>query len=201
MSARVVLLAGPSGAGKSRLAELTGLPVVRLDDFYRDGDDEAMPRSPLGIVDWDDPASWDGSRAVAALELLCKTGEADMPIYEISADGTVGYREFSTGGSPLIIAEGIFADQITGDLRDRGLLAVAICVRHHRLVTFVRRFQRDLREHRKPPFTLLRRGLLLLRDDPQVVRRCVEAGCEPMTPKAALRRIQALIAGSPRHHN
>jgi len=67
-------------------------------------------------------------------------------------------------------------------------------VRHHRLVTFVRRFQRDLREHRKPPFTLLRRGLLLLRDDPQVVRRCVEAGCDPMTPKAALRRIQALIA-------
>ncbi len=194
MSARVVLLAGPSGAGKSRLAELTGLPVVRLDDFYRDGGDDAMPRSPLGIVDWDDPASWDGSRAVAALDQLCKTGVADMPIYEISADGTVGHREFSTEGSPLIIAEGIFADQITGELRDRGLLAVAICVRHHRLVTFVRRFQRDLREHRKPPFTLLRRGLLLLRDDPQVVRRCVEAGCEPMTPKAALRRIQTLIA-------
>ncbi|MFB6725636.1 uridine kinase [Kribbella sp. NPDC056345] len=201
MSARVVLLAGPSGAGKSRLAELTGLPVVRLDDFYRDGDDEAMPRSPLGIVDWDDPASWDGDRAVAALELLCATGQADMPIYEISADGTVGHREFSTEGSPLIIAEGIFADQITGELRDRGLLALAICVRHHRLVTFARRFQRDLREHRKPPFTLLRRGLLLLRDDPQVVRRCVEAGCDPMTPKAALRRIRALVAGSPRHHN
>ena len=190
----MVLLAGPSGAGKSRLAELTGLPVVRLDDFYRDGDDDAMPRSPLGIVDWDDPASWDGERAVAALELLCKTGVADMPIYEISADGTVGHREFSTEGSPLIIAEGIFADQITGELRDRGLLAVAICVRHHRLVTFVRRFQRDLREHRKPPFTLLRRGLLLLRDDPQVIRRCVEAGCDPMTPKVALRRIQKLIA-------
>ncbi|MFC9693674.1 uridine kinase [Kribbella sp. NPDC056951] len=201
MSARVVLLAGPSGAGKSRLAELTGLPVVRLDDFYRDGDDEAMPRSPLGIVDWDDPASWDGGRAVAALELLCATGQADMPIYEISADGTVGHREFSTEGSPLIIAEGIFADQITGELRDRGLLAIAICVRHHRLVTFVRRFQRDLREHRKPPFTLLRRGLLLLRDDPQVVRRCVDAGCAPMTPKVALRRITALIAGPTRHHN
>jgi DNA replication protein DnaC len=30
VSARVVLLAGPSGTGKSHLAELTGLPVVRL---------------------------------------------------------------------------------------------------------------------------------------------------------------------------
>jgi uridine kinase len=189
----VVLLAGPSGAGKSRLAEQVALPVVRLDDFYRDGDDEAMPRSPLGIVDWDDPRSWDGDRAVAALEQLCTTGTAELPIYDIAADGTVGHRPVSTAGSPLIVAEGIFADQITGALRRRGLLAAAICVRHHRLVTFVRRFQRDLREHRKPPLTLLRRGLLLLRDDPQVVRRCVEAGCEPLHPKAARRRIEALL--------
>ena len=194
MSARVVLLAGPSGTGKSHLAELTGLPVVRLDDFYRDGDDEAMPRSPLGIVDWDHPGSWDADRAVAALETLCTTGTADLPIYEISADGTVGHRQFSIGDSPLIIAEGIFADQIVGALRERGLLAAAICVRHHRLVTFTRRFQRDLREHRKPPFTLLRRGILLLRDDPRVVRRCLEAGCEPLGPKATRRRIADLRA-------
>jgi uridine kinase len=190
---RVVLLAGPSGAGKSRLAEQVGLPVVRLDDFYRDGDDDAMPRSPLGIVDWDDPRSWDGDRAVAALEQLCTTGTADLPIYDIAADGTVGHRPVTTGGSPLIVAEGIFADQIAGALRDRDLLATAICVYHHRVVTFVRRFQRDLREHRKPPLTLLRRGLLLLRDDPQVVRRCVAAGCEPMHPKAARARIETLL--------
>jgi uridine kinase len=190
---RVVLLAGPSGAGKSRLAEQVGLPVVRLDDFYRDGDDDAMPRSPLGIVDWDDPRSWDGDRAVAALEQLCTTGTADLPIYDIAADGTVGHRPVTTGDSPLIVAEGIFADQITGALRDRDLLATAICVYHHRVVTFVRRFQRDLREHRKPPLTLLRRGLLLLRDDPQVVRRCVAAGCEPMHPKRARARIETLL--------
>jgi uridine kinase len=190
---RVVLLAGPSGAGKSRLAEQVGLPVVRLDDFYRDGDDEAMPRSPLGIVDWDDPRSWDGDRAVAALEQLCTTGTADLPIYDIAADGTVGHRPVTTGGSPLLVAEGIFADQITGALRDRGLLAAAICVYHHRLVTFARRFQRDLREHRKPPLTLLRRGLLLLRDDPQVIRRCVAAGCETLHPKAARARIETLL--------
>lgn len=189
----MVLLAGPSGTGKSHLAELVGLPIVRLDDFYRDGDDEAMPRSPLGIVDWDDPRSWDGDRAVAALETLCATGTADLPIYDIAADGTVGHRPVSTERSPLIIAEGIFADRIVGVLRDRGLLAAAICVRHHRIVTFVRRFQRDLREHRKPPYTLLRRGLLLLRDDPEVVRRCIDAGCEPLHPKAARRRIEVLL--------
>jgi uridine kinase len=196
MSARVVLLAGPSGAGKSRLAELVGLPVVRLDDFYRDGDDAAMPRSSLGIVDWDDPRSWDADRAVTALETLCTTGSADVPVYDIAVDATVGHRPVVTDGSPLVIAEGIFADQIVGALRERGLLAAAICVYHHRLVTFVRRFQRDLREHRKPPFTLLRRGLLLLKDDPRVVKRCLDAGCEPLHPKPARRRITALLSAA-----
>ena len=46
-TARVVLLSGPSGAGKSRLAARLraerGWPIVRLDDFYRDEDDPAMP--------------------------------------------------------------------------------------------------------------------------------------------------------------
>jgi uridine kinase len=196
VSAQVILLAGPSGAGKSRLAELVGLPVVRLDDFYRDGDDAAMPRSPLGIVDWDDPGSWDADRAVAALETLCTTGSADMPVYDIAVDATVGHRPVVTAGSPLVIAEGIFADRIVAALRERGLLAAAICVYHHRLVTFVRRFQRDLREHRKPPFTLLRRGLLLLKDDPRVVKRCIDAGCEPLHPKAARRRITALLSAA-----
>lgn len=194
VSARVILLAGPSGTGKSHLAETLGLPVVRLDDFYRDGDDAAMPRSPLGIVDWDHPGSWDGGRAVDALAELCATGVADMPIYDISADGTVGHRQVSTQGSRLVVAEGIFADQVVPELRRRGLLAVAICIRHHRLVTFVRRVQRDLREHRKPALMLVRRGLLLLKDEPHVVRRCLAAGCEPLTPKATRRRIAGLIA-------
>src|SRR5690606_3864548 len=34
---RVVLLTGPSGSGKTSLTGRLGLPVVSLDDFYRDG--------------------------------------------------------------------------------------------------------------------------------------------------------------------
>jgi uridine kinase len=194
MLARVLLLAGPSGAGKSHLADALGLPVVRLDDFYREGDDQALPRSPLGIVDWDDPRSWDGDRAVQAVERLCRTGSADVPIYDIAVDGCVGHRTVSTGGAPLIIAEGLFADRIVADLAGRDLLAAAICIRHHPLVTFVRRLHRDLRERRKRPSVLVRRGLLLLRAEPAVVRRCVAAGCEAMTPRTARRRIGRLLA-------
>jgi uridine kinase len=194
MLARVLLLAGPSGAGKSHLADALGLPVVRLDDFYRDGDDQALPRSPLGIVDWDDPQSWDATRAVEAVERLCRTGSADLPVYDLAADGCVGHRTVSVEGAPLIVAEGLFADRIAAELAGRDLLATAICIRHHPLVTFARRLQRDLRERRKRPWVLVRRGLLLLRAEPAVVRRCAAAGCEPMTPRTARRRISRLLA-------
>ena len=67
---RVILLTGPSGAGKSRLsARLSaahGWPVVRLDDFYREASDPRLPRSPIGIPDWDHADSWDSQAAVDA---------------------------------------------------------------------------------------------------------------------------------------
>src|SRR5665811_1105500 len=67
---RVVIVAGPSGAGKSRLAahlqNRHGWPIVRLDDFYRDGDDPSLPILPMGVPDWDNPRSWDADAAVQA---------------------------------------------------------------------------------------------------------------------------------------
>ena len=90
-AAQVVVLAGPSGAGKSRLAERLGLPVLRLDDFYKDGDDPSLPRITVGanagLVDWDDPASWHEQDALAALRELCTTGRCEVPVYEISRNG------------------------------------------------------------------------------------------------------------------
>ena len=175
-TARVVVLAGPSGAGKSRLAARLqgahGWPIVRLDDFYRDEDDPAMPRSEeLGIVDWDHPDSWDRGAAVDALATLVATGEVKTPVYDISLSRAVDTTTVRAHAHDLILAEGIFAAEIIADLRDRGLLAGAYCVHHHRVVTFVWRLLRDLSEHRKPPWTLVRRGLALMRDEPRVVAR------------------------------
>ena len=175
-TARVVVLAGPSGAGKSRLAarlqSAHGWPIIRLDDFYRDEDDPAMPRSKeLGIVDWDHPDSWNRDAAVAALGTLVETGEVKTPVYDIARSRAVDTATVHADPHDLILAEGIFAAEIIADLRERGLLAGAYCVHHHRLVTFVWRLLRDLSEHRKPPWTLVRRGLALMRDEPRVVAR------------------------------
>jgi uridine kinase len=192
----VVVLAGPSGSGKSHLAERLGLPVLRLDDFYKDGDDPSLPRIDLAggdpIVDWDDPGSWNHDAAVAAVEELCRTGRTDAPTYDISTSRRVGHQVLDITGSSYFLAEGIFAQEIVAECRRRGLVAEAVCVTQHPALTFVRRLTRDLREHRKPPFVLVRRGLHLLRAQRSLVARAERLGCEVLSPDAAYRRVRRL---------
>lgn len=195
--ARVVVLAGPSGAGKSRLAGRLGLPVLRLDDFYKDGDDPSLPRISdgpnAGIVDWDHPASWLLDDAIAALTALCREGRAQVPVYEIAQNGRSGSRTLDLGDVRLFVAEGIFAPEVVPACASAGVLAAAYCVRQHPVVTFWRRLTRDLRERRKPPLVLVRRGVALLRDQRRIVAHAVHLGCEPVTPDEAHARMVTLV--------
>ena len=199
MRARVIVLAGPSGAGKSRLAERIGLPVLRLDDFYKSAGDPTLPLitegANAGIVDWDDPASWLLEDAMAALDELCRTGRAEVPIYEIAQNGRCGWQTLDLGGSDVFLAEGIFAQEIVPHAREAGLLEAAYCVRQHPMVTFWRRLTRDLRERRKPPLVLVRRGLVLMHDQRRVVSHAVERGCTPVTPEEAYAAVTLMAAG------
>jgi uridine kinase len=157
---------------------------LRLDDFYRDLDEPDLPRSSLGIVDWDDPRSWNAVEAVGAIAQLCASGTAEVPIYDISVSKRTGTHTLEVPGGKFM-AEGLFAPQIVAACREAGVLDAAICLRRPRAVTFVLRFVRDLREGRKSPWVLIRRGWRLLKDDPRVVADAVAHGCEPMTPRAA----------------
>lgn len=201
MRAQVIVLAGPSGSGKTRLAERLGLPVLRLDDFYKDGDDPSLPlitSGPnAGIVDWDHPDSWLRDDALKALTDLCESGSAEVPVYDIAHDGRTGWQRLDLGPHHLFVAEGVFAQDVVSACRDAGQLAAAYCVTHAPVVVFWRRLSRDLREHRKPPLVLLRRGLALMREQPRVVADALGKGCLLATPQSAYVRIQHLLANDP----
>ena len=194
-----MLLAGPSGSGKTHLAEESGLPLLDLDDFYKDGDDPTLPRhQTLGIVDWDDPRSWDAEGALAALAEICRDGAGKVPVYDISRDGRVGTRSFDLQGATAFVGTGIFAAELVAPARLQGLLADAIVVRRPRIKNFLRRLRRDLAEHRKPPLTLVRRGLRLLRAEPRVVERQMSLGCRPCDRAGTLAALRASAGRVPR---
>jgi uridine kinase len=204
LPARVVVVAGPSGSGKTvlcrRLSADRGWPVVNLDDFYKDGDDPTLPRVDLPggrsdsepVVDWDSPDSWSCGAALDALTTLCRDGQVALPVYDIPSNARVGTRTLELGGASYVLVEGIFADRMAGPCREHGVLADAVCVHNPRLVTFVRRLVRDLREHRKPPGVLVRRGLSLLRAEPGIVARARAAGCRVVSSPQAFEELRAL---------
>lgn len=172
----------------ARLHAAHGWPIVRLDDFYRDGEDPTLPMTDLGadhLVDWDDPGSWDGAAAARALSLLVKTGQAQVPVYDIARSRVTGSAQVTLGAGQLVVAEGIFAAEIILRMREEGLLHSAWCIVHNRWVTFGRRLVRDLSERRKPPHILLRRGLALCRDEPEVIARMERLGARCTSPARA----------------
>ena len=192
---RVVLLAGPSGSGKSYIARRTELPVLCLDDFYKDGNDPTLPQAH-GLVDWDDPQSWNGTAAVNAIVDLAHIGASNIPIYDIAHSRRSDDRLFRLDGSPIFVAEGIFAAEIVERCRDAGVLADALAVERSPMVNFIRRLVRDLREHRKPPLVLITRGIRLWRQDREILRRHITLGCQPMTARRIWARVRRLQAAS-----
>nr|WP_234010586.1 uridine kinase [Streptomyces sp. SPB074] len=193
---RVVLLAGPSGSGKSSLAAASGLPVLSLDDFYKDGDDPTLPlvagEGPQRDIDWDSPLSWDRERALDAISELCRTRSAEVPVYSIAESARTGTETLTLDRTtPLFIAEGIFAADIVRRCRELGVLADALCLRGRPSTTFRRRLLRDLREGRKSVPFLLRRGFRLMRSERAIVQRQAALGAHPCAKEEALGRLAA----------
>ncbi|MGY5765888.1 NUDIX domain-containing protein [Brachybacterium sp. DNPG3] len=188
---RIVLLAGPSGSGKGELCRRSGLPTVALDEFYRDQDDPGLPRR-FGIVDWDDPGSWNIGAALEALTAIAHEGVAEIPVYSIPLSRRTGTTVLEAGEAPLIIAEGIFAAELIAPLRAAGLLADAIVLERPVPLVFSLRLARDLREGRKPPLTLVRRGLGLAGDQRADAARWCRAGMRTTGLRSGVRELQAL---------
>ncbi|OIK02937.1 uridine kinase [Streptomyces sp. MUSC 14] len=191
-----MLLCGPSGSGKSLVAARSGLPVLRLDDFYKEGDDPTLPLvQGSSDIDWDHPQSWDADVAVEAITRLCATGSTPVPVYDIARSARTGEETLRIGRTPLFIAEGIFAAEVVERCRELGVLADALCLSRGPFTTFRRRFLRDLKEGRKSVPFLLRRGWRLMRAERSIVARQVSLGAHACDRDEALGRLTAAAAG------
>ncbi|GGW70691.1 ATP-binding protein [Streptomyces xantholiticus] len=191
-----MLLAGPSGSGKSSLAARTGLPVLRLDDFYKEGNDPTLPLVTGSTdIDWDSPSSWDADAAVSAIAELCRSGRTAVPVYDIATSSRTGTGTLDINRTPLFVAEGIFAADIVRRCEELGVLADALCLRGRPSTTFRRRLARDLREGRKSVPFLLRRGWRLMRAERGIVARQARLGAHPCGKAEALGRLAAAAAG------
>ncbi len=176
MERRLVLVAGPSGSGKSRLTLASGLPQVRLDDFYHDADHPGLPRT-LGIPDWDDPATWNGDAAIAALGQLLATGRTHTPDYSIPLSRKVGDKNLAIpDDAPVVLAEGIFAIKALPLARAAGLDASGLYLDRPGAQVAYFRLKRDLKQRRKPPWVLVRRGLALWRAQDELKRKAIANG-------------------------
>lgn len=196
----MVLLTGPSGSGKTSLATASGLPVLSLDDFYKEGEDPTLPlvagEGAHRDIDWDSPLSWDRDAAVAAIVGLCREGRTQVPLYSIASSSRTGEETMLLDRTtPLFIAEGIFAADIVARCRELGVLADALCLRGRPGTTFRRRLLRDLREGRKSVPFLLRRGWRLMRSERAIVQRQSALGAHPCAREEALGRLAAAAAG------
>jgi len=152
-----------------------------------------MPKR-FGIVDWDNPATWDEAGALAALTELCTTGETDMPYYDIPTSSRVGTKQVKLYRATIVVAEGVFAAELVAPCQAAGLLADAICLRRRRMITFGFRLVRDLTEARKSVPTLIRRGIGLYRQEPQLIAGWEAKGCRPLGINDAEKTI-AQLAG------
>lgn len=188
------MLAGPSGCGKTHLAAEVGLPLVPLDDFYRDDTEPGLPRTADGRVDWEDVRSWDLAGAEAAVSALCRDDAITIPLYSFAENRRVGTQTIRRGDSPIILAEGIFAGDLIGPLRRAGLLADALLIGENRWITFVRRLARDLREGRKAPAYLVRQGWAKTRDHRVVVDRLSGLGARRAGKREARRVLGSCVS-------
>lgn len=192
MPTTVILLAGPSGSGKSRLARVTGAAQLRLDDFYLDEEHPDLPRRE-GRIDWDDAATWDAEAALRALQQLAATGRAIVPEYSISQSRRTGTHTVDLGGCPVVIAEGIFAVDLLAHCQTAALPVVPVWLDRPRNLNFSRRLRRDLKQHRKPPAVLVRRGMMLWRDEPALRARARALGFEPRSMHRAEAMVRELM--------
>ena len=126
---------------------------------------------------------------------ICRDGSADVPVYDISRDGRVGSRRFELGDHRAFVGTGIFAAELVGPARERGLLADAVVVRRSRVKNFLRRLApRPARAPQAAPDAGTPGAARCCAPSPAVLARQIELGCRPCDRAGTLAALRSADA-------
>ena len=97
------------------------------------------------------------------------------------------------GDATAVVAEGIFALDLLDPCLRAGMEVLPIWLDRPRWFNFARRLIRDLRQHRKSPPVLIRRGLALCQAEPALRSRAIVMGFQPMSMRRASATVASLM--------
>ncbi len=97
-----------------------------------------------------------------------------------------------------MIAEGIFAAELLAPATAAGLTVMPILLTRPRVLVFLIRLIRDLYRGTKSPSVLLRRGVVLYREEPALRAHALSLGFEPTSMREAIRRVQVCRSQPPK---
>lgn len=147
---RLIALAGPSASGKTTLAHYLGRPTLELDNFYREGKDPAVPKTPRGTPNWELPGAFNFDEAISALTQIVVNGTAVIPVYDYRSTAIVGAQLFSVEG-PVLTVLGVYSFDVVAGVGSRlGLGIQRVLLTTPSIVCAIRGVRRDLDEGRLP---------------------------------------------------
>jgi len=147
----VIGIAGGTGSGKTTVASVIldrvgaeRITFLPQDAYYRDLADLPLPQR--ATVNFDHPESLETDLLIAHLQQLKRWQPVEVPVYDFTTHERTD-RTTRVEPHPVILVEGIL---VFAEPQLRELFDVKLFVDTPADVRFIRRLQRDIREHRAP---------------------------------------------------
>lgn len=108
MDARIIAISGGTCSGKSTFARRAPTSIVlSTDDYYKDLSEQI--RREDGTINWEDPRAVDLNACAIACQALSRGEPVDIPIYDMSTDSRIGFKQIAPKAPGLVVIEGLFA--------------------------------------------------------------------------------------------
>lgn len=141
----VVCIAGQSCSGKTTLAQALaecnkGVSLLKMDDWFRDINDQGMPLAENGTVSFDWPQSYRWMEMQKSIVSLANGREIVYPSYDLASNKRLPENDWIMRPGKLIVVEGLYSILFCADLAFK---RINVWTHAPFFVRLQRRLQRD----------------------------------------------------------